>query len=95
MVKNKYQNPDIKNYVNSYFNDSTLNILIDYSIFVIFTNINSPIINIFIDNIMVIRAKKLSYIKKFKVILAIIFTIVGISPISLYLELKIEIDYQK
>lgn len=52
--------------------------------------INSLVISIFVDNIKVINAKNLIYIKEFKLKLATTFQIIDIRLISFYLRLKIK-----
>lgn len=62
----------------------------NYNIFVNSFNINSLIVNIFINNIKIIGVKRLDYIKKVKKKFAIIFKIIDIGFINFYLDLKIE-----
>lgn len=48
----------------------------------------------FVDDIKVIKVKKLSYIEKVKYKQVIAFEIVNIGPISFYLDLKVKKDCQ-
>lgn len=67
----------------------------DYHLFDIFFNINGLILNIFINDIKVIRVIKLSYMKKVNTKMALIFEIIDLSHISFYLRLKVEVNFQE
>ena len=64
----------------------------DYSIFTMNANLDGPIMNTFIDNIKIIGPKGSGVIQKVKDELIAVFSMVDMSSISFYLDLKIERD---
>lgn len=67
---------------------------VDYSIFVTIVRINESIINIFVDDIKIIRVKKWCYIKRIKYKLIAAFEIIDIELVNFYLDLKVKRDCQ-
>lgn len=54
--------------------------------------INGPIVNIFVDDIKIMKTKRIDHIERVKAKLAAAFEIVDMDPISFYLGLKVERD---
>lgn len=64
----------------------------DHNIFVTTSEINVPIVGIFVDDIKVMGVKGLGHIKKVKLKLAVAFKMADMGPVSFYLGLKVERD---
>lgn len=62
----------------------------NHNIFVIKAGIKGPIVSTFVNNIKIMRVKRLEVIEQVKKKLATAFHMVDISPISFYLGLKVE-----
>lgn len=62
----------------------------DYSIFISLSNLNGPIISIFVDDIKIIAPKRSGFIKKVKAKLVITFSIFDMGLISFYLGFKVD-----
>lgn len=67
----------------------------DHSIFISSTGINQLSINIFMDQIKIMRVKNSEIVKRVKQKLTTPFEIVDIRPISFYFGLKIDRDREK
>lgn len=57
--------------------------------------INRPIVSIFINDIKVMKVKRLGYIEKMKQKLAAVFKMINIKPINFYQSLKVEKNHKK
>lgn len=83
-------------YLSSFFLEklSLQQIYTDYNIFITKTGINRPNVSTFVDDIKIMGVKKSGMMTKVKQELVNTFSIVNKGPISFYLGLKVECNYE-